>query len=397
MRILHIISGLGVGGAETLLYRLVQMSHAARAQHLVVSMSSVGIMGAKLQALGVEVRALGMGNGVPEPLLVRRLVGWIVDYAPDVVQTWMYHADLIGGFAAHLAKRTLSGRSPASGRFGVFWAIHQSEYPVFRSEPKLSVVALSCAVSSSRIPDVIICCAETARANHVRGGYSASRMHVIHNGFDVELFRPRRDARSDLRRLLGIGEDVPVVGIVGRYHAVKDYDNFIAAIGRVHREMPACRFVMIGHELVSENRALQQLLRDAGVTDVCHLVGPRDDVDALVPGFDVFCLSSRSEGFPTVIGEAMACGVPCVATDVGDTAVLIGDTGRVVPARNAQALASGLLSVLSLPFDERRKLGALARERIVSVYSIESTWQKYERVYAAVKEGAWTCAELRAS
>ncbi|VXA95286.1 Group 1 glycosyl transferase [Burkholderia sp. 8Y] len=397
MRILHIISGLGVGGAETLLYRLTQMSHATRAQHLVVSLSSVGIMGARLQALGIEVRALGMSNGVPQPLLVRRLASWIVDYAPDVVQTWMYHADLIGGFAARLAKRTLAARSAGSAGFGVFWAIHQSEYPVFASEPKLSVVARCCAASSSRIPDLIICCAEAARANHAKGGYDASRMHVIHNGFDVEAFRPRPDARSNLRGLLGVSEDAPVVGIVGRYHAVKDYDNFIAAIARVHREMPACRFVMIGHELVSENRALQQTLHDAGVADACHLLGPRDDVDALVPGFDVFCLSSRSEGFPTVIGEAMACGVPCVATDVGDTAVLIGDAGRLVPARNPQALAAGLLSVLSLPLDERRNMGELARERIVSVFSIESTWQKYERVYAAVKEGAWECAELRAS
>jgi len=353
-------------------------------------------MGRKLQTLGVEVRALGMGNGVPQPMLVRRLVNWIVDYAPDAVQTWMYHADLIGGFAAHMAKRTLASRKAGSGRFGVFWAIHQSEYPTFRSEPKLSVVARCCAVSSSKFPDLIICCAETAKANHVRGGYEASRMRVIHNGFDIDLFRPQPEARSHLRGVLGLAEDVPIVGIVGRYHAVKDYDNFIAAISRVHREMPACRFVMIGHELVSENRALQQSLHDAGVGDASHLLGPRDDVQALVPGFDVFCLSSRSEGFPTVIGEAMACGVPCVATDVGDTAVLIGEAGWVVPPRDPHALATGLLSVLSLSLEERRNRGELARQRIVSVFSIESTWHKYERVYATVKEGASACAELRA-
>ena len=395
MRILHIISGLGVGGAETLLYRLAQVSRATHAEHLVVSLSSVGIMGGKLQALGIEVRALGMSNGVPQPLLVRRLIDWIVEFSPDVVQTWMYHADLLGGFAARIARRMLASRT--SDRFGLLWSIHQSEYPTFRSEPKLGVVAKCCAIGSSRIPDLIICCAETARANHVKGGYSPARMHVIHNGFDVESFKPRPEAGSNLRRLLAVDESAPVVGIVGRYHEVKDYDNFIAAIARVHGQMPACRFVMIGHELNDDNRALQASLEKAGVRAQCHLLGPRDDVQALVPGFDVFCLSSRSEGFPTVIGEAMACGVPCVATDVGDTAVLIGETGRVVPPRDPHALADGLLSVLSLSDEERRNIGALARSRIHSVFSIESTWQKYERVYAAVKEGAWACAELRAS
>lgn len=396
MRILHIISGLGVGGAETLLYRLAQVSQNARTEHLVISMSSVGIMGARLQTLGVEVRALGMGTGVPQPLLVRKLINWIVEYEPDVVQTWMYHADLVGGFAARIARRMLASKAPSMGRFGLFWAIHQSEYPKFGADPKLGVVAKCCALGSSRMPDLIICCAETARANHVKGGYDPARMHVIHNGFDVELFKPRPDARGDLRRLLGVAEATPIVGIVGRYHEVKDYDNFIGAAARVHRQMPGCRFVMIGHELDANNRALQESLEAAGVRPAFHLLGPRDDVQALVPGFDVFCLSSRSEGFPTVIGEAMASGVPCVATDVGDTAVLIGDAGLVVPPRDSHALAEGLLALLSKSDDERRNLGESARRRILSVYSIESTWQKYESVYSAVKEGAWACAESRA-
>jgi len=397
MRILHIISGLGVGGAETLLYRLIRESQVDGAEHLVVSLSSLDIMGDRIRALGVEVRVLGMRRGAPQPLLLWRMINWIVAFKPDIVQTWMYHADLFGGIAALVARQILARREKGANRIGLLWAIHQTEFPTVGAGPKLGLVAKCCAMVSAKIPDLIVCCADSAKANHIRGGYCAERMQVIRNGFDIDLFRPLESARTRLRESIGVDEETPIVGIVGRYHAVKDYGNFVAAIGRVHRKLPKCHYVMIGQDLDWNNRALHDLLEEAGVSGACHLLGPRDDLQLLLPGFDVFCLSSRSEGFPTVVGEAMACGVPCVATDVGDTALLVGNLGPIVPRENSEALATGLLSLLTLSTDEQRNLGELARQRIRSLFSIESTWQQYKQAYGAAQKGAWQCAESRVS
>lgn len=396
MKILHIISGLGVGGAETLLYRLIRESQADGTEHMVISLSSFDLMADKIRTAGAKVRILGMLRGAPQPLLIGRMINWIVDFKPDIVHTWMYHADLFGGVAAHAARRILSWRDKEAAPFGLLWAIHQTEFPTIGSGPKLGLVAKLCAIASSRIPDLILCCADSAKASHVRGGYCAERIKVIRNGFDTQSFRPLESARLSLRQSLGASDKVTIVGIVGRYHAAKDYRNFVAAIGRVHQQLPECQYVMIGHDLDRDNLALVDLLDEAGVSDACHLLGPRNDLQFLIPGFDVFCLSSRSEGFPTVVGEAMACGVPCVATDVGDTALLVGNLGRIVPPENPEALANGLVSLLTLSTQERTNLGALARERIHSLFSIESAWGHYKQAYDIALKGASQCAKSRA-
>jgi glycosyltransferase involved in cell wall biosynthesis len=178
-----------------------------------------------------------------------------------------------------------------------------------------------------RVPDTIVCCAEAAMRTHIGGGYCMQRMRVIYNGFDVDLFKLRKRDDVPLRKLLSLDMHAPIVGIVGRYDPAKDYGNFVAAIAKVSQHLPGCHFVMIGKGLDDDNIELRSLIDDAGVSRICHLVGRCSELHILIPGFDLFCLSSRSEGSPTVVGEAMACGVPCVATDVGDTRFLVGETG----------------------------------------------------------------------
>lgn len=381
MRIVHIISGLSVGGAEMLLYRLIQASQGDGVQHTVISMSSLDTMGERIRALGVEVRLLGMSRSVPNPLSIIRLVRWIIELRPDVVQTWMYHADLFGGVAARIA-RFVTGRGRGVDRFTLAWGVHQTEFPSPASGMKLAFVAKCCAWLSSWLPDVIVCCADAVRLSHAHGGYNAKRMYVIFNGFDVELFKPRPRDSDPLREALNLDAATTVVGIVGRYDPAKDYGNFVGAVAKASATLPLCHFVMIGKGLDRDNSELRAMIDAAGIAGVCHLMGARSDVHLLVPALDVFCLSSMSEGLPTVIGEAMACGVPCVATDVGDTATLIGDTGCVVPRGDSQALAAGVVGLLSLTGDGRARLGAQARTRMVSRFSIERCWAAYQHVYS---------------
>lgn len=383
MKILHIISGLGVGGAEMLLLRLIRESNGDGTEHRVIVLSGHDALCGQVQSAGAQVEILGMRSGLPQPGFIRRIMKQIIEFEPDVVQTWMYHADLLGGIAAYLARRANPFRSPAK-RPALVWAVHHTDFPTLLAAPKLCIVARACAMVSKAVPDLIVCCAEAARASHAHAGYNSSRMMVIHNGFDAHTYRPQPEARLRLRESLGLASNALIVGIVGRYHLLKDYPNFVASAARVCHSNPQCRFVMAGKGVEPDNVELVNMLRDAGLTGACHLLGPRDDIDALIPGFDVLCLSSRSEGFPTVVGEAMACGVPCVATDVGDTRALIGDTGLVVAPADPQALATAMLSLLRLPVDERKHLGALARERIVSTFSIQSTWQNYLHAYTTL-------------
>ncbi|MDR5752719.1 MULTISPECIES: glycosyltransferase [unclassified Caballeronia] len=385
MRIVHITSGLSVGGAEMMLYRLIKTSQREGVQHTVISLSSVDMLGDRIRALGVEVKILGMSRSAPNPFLLFKLVQWILAYRPDVVQTWMYHADLFGGIAACMARWIVRWRGVDAKRLTLAWGVHQTEFPPFSANKKLALIAKTCAVLSRYVPDLIVCCAEAAKRTHSAGGYCAPRMQVILNGFDLELFRPQARQRDPLRALLGVAADTPIVGIVGRVDPAKDHENFIAAIGKTSRAFPHCHYVMIGKGLDATNVELTSLIRKAKVADVCHLLGARDDVHRLIPFFDIFCLSSRSEGLPTVVGEAMACGVPCVATDVGDTATLIGATGKLVAKEDADALASGLIALLGLSDEARLELGMKARQRMQTHFSIDTSWRTYESAYERVR------------
>jgi glycosyltransferase involved in cell wall biosynthesis len=381
VKIVHVITDLSVGGAETMLVRLIRTSQRDGLQHVVISLSAEAPLAERLITLGVQVRILGMTRGVPSPRLFRKLVGWLIELEPDVVQTWMYHADLLGGTATYAAQALRRLRGGHGKRPALCWGIHHTDLRLTGSSRVTRWVARACALLSSRVPDVIVCCAESAKSSHRLGGYCNGRMKVIHNGIDLERFRSSPQARENLRRSLGVDLSAPVVGIVGRFHPVKDYGTFLVAMRIVLDAEPQCRFVMVGQGLDAGNPELAAMLDATHTRQASHLLGPHPEPQILLGGLDVFCLSSKSEGLPTVVGEAMACEVPCVATDVGDTALLIGATGRVVPPENPVALGRALIEMLSLSVSERAALGQAARGRIQNLFSMEASWRRYEETY----------------
>ena len=381
MKIVHIITDLAFGGAEMLLVGLIRTSQRDGLEHVVISLSAEAPLAERLVSLGVQVRILGMGRSAPSARLFRQLVQWLDELEPDVVQTWMYHADLLGGTATYAAQALRRLRGGHVKRPALVWGIHHTDLRLTGSSQITRWVARACALMSSRVPDVIVCCAEAAKSSHRLGGYCGGRMKVIHNGIDLNRYRASSDARENLRRSLGIDAFAPVVGIVGRYHPVKDHATFAAAMRVVLDARPQCRFVMMGQGLEPGNAELVALLDATQTRHACHLLGPQPELQTLLGGLDVFCLSSKSEGLPMVIGEAMACEVPCVATDVGDTALLIGSTGRVVPPEDPVALGRALIAMLSLPHSERAALGQAARSRIQNLFSMEASWRRYEETY----------------
>jgi glycosyltransferase involved in cell wall biosynthesis len=206
-------------------------------------------------------------------------------------------------------------------------------------------------------------------------------MHLIPNGFDAESFRPDYSARLAVRRELGLTEDALIIGLVARWDPLKDHATFVDAASFLAREYDNIYFVLIGRGIEWDTLGLAALVRAAGLQDRMILLGERDDMPRLNAAFDVACSSSLTEGFPNTIGEAMACGVPCVVTDVGDAAAIVGNTGLAVPAGDAVAFAKACKELIALGPKARREFGRKGRERIINKYALPTIVKQYEDLY----------------
>lgn len=379
MNIFHIITGLADGGAEAVLYRLC--THDAENRHVVVSMMDEGKYGPLLRAAGVAVHCLGMPRGRVTVRGLWRLWRLLRAERPTVVQTWMYHADLVGGVLARLA-----------GVRAVCWGIRNSNLEPGKSRRATIWIARLDARLSRWVPAAIVCCAAQARDVHVRLGYAAEKFVIIPNGYDVGRFRPDAAARARLRAEWGVPDGVPLLGMVARFDPQKDHANLLAACARLQASGADFAAVLVGTGCDAGNAALVQQLAAAGLTQRVRLLGRRDDVPAVMAALDLHVLSSAyGEAFPNVLAEAMACGTPCVTTDVGDAAQIVGETGWVVPPRDAAALAEGIAAALKewreRP-DEWAARRCAARERIVETFGLDRMVQAYRRVWGeTVAEG----------
>ncbi len=369
MTILHIITGLDDGGAEAVLYRLCTLDRVRR--HHVVSLTDRGKYGPMLEAAGIPVSTIGLPRGKVTLAGFRRLRRMIAELRPDAVQTWMYHANLLGGLAARLA-----------GVHNVVWGIHHTTLDPQHSRRSTILVARACALLSRSIPRRIVCCAERSRQVHAGLGYEADRMRVIPNGYDLSVFRPDPGLGADLRRELGLAADATVIGFVARFDPLKDHRTLLQALAllRARGIMPTC--LLVGDGLALENGPLAEMISATVPADQIRLLGRRGDIPAVMNALDVHVMSSSSEAFPNVLAEAMACGTPCVSTDVGDAAVIVGATGRIVPSRDTAALAEAIAEMLVLrdasDWPARR---AAARAHVAENFALARMVDAYHRAW----------------
>ena len=375
LRIAHVITSLEVGGAQMMLVKLIQNGDRAEAEHAVFALSGAGSGGGGiaplLDRLNAPRETLGMRAAAPDPRAFWTLIRMLRKYRPDIVQTWMPHADLMGGAAAKLA-----------GCKRVVWNIRQSS--VLPSElPKRTMAVLRiCAALSDRLPTRIVSCSVEAAKAHERIGYPGGKIEAIPNGFDTERFRPNEEARQALRNELGIPADAPTVGIVCRYHEKKDVGAFLNAAGQLLQAQPDARFILCGEDMDSRNRPLNDAAERAGVSDRCSLLGRRGDAENVYPAFDLAALTSAyGEGFPNVVGEAMACGVPCAVTDAGESRHVVGGAGFVSPPRDPNAMAQNWIRYFALDGEARRSLSKKARRRIEREYEIGDVARRYLQLY----------------
>ncbi len=362
-----------------MLARLLRATDARRFRHAVITLMHGGTLEEEIRALGVPVYHAGLRRGgisLSTPFALARVIGFLRREQPDVVHGWMVH----GSLAAQFARPFLS---PAPR---VLWAVHHSP-DALRREKRLTAALIRFSARLSRragAPHGVVYVSHESRAQHEALGYDRARAVVIPNGIDTEHFAPSREHRLALRCELGLPPETLLLGLMGRFHPQKNHAGFLRAAERVLAEHPGAGIVLAGHGMEPGNAALAALMRGNrhALGDRVRLLGERRDMERITAGLDIaVSASAYGEALSLALCEAMACGVPCVTTDVGDHRRLVEGTGVVVAPGDPDALAEGCRSLLLLGREERRALGARARERILRHYALPETARRYEELY----------------
>ena len=360
-----------------MLFKLIKKNlSSSDNQHFVVALIGKGTIGPEIEALGTPVVNLNICNYRINRLLfgLRKLVILVRKYNPNIVQGWMYH----GNLAALVSARIF--RSKAS----VLWNIRHSLYDLKEEKPITRLIIQIDAKLSSKVYSIIYN-SKVSSEQHKAVGFDDRKSMIIPNGFDCEVFRPDQKKRNIMRQKIGIGDDEFIIGHAARYHPIKDHVSFLKAADMIIDRGFVARFVLAGRNVDRENLMLSQVTENIGLRNKVDFVGEQKDMPAFMNALDIFTLSSTSEAFPNVIGEAMACGIPCVATNVGDVAYIIGDTGKVVPPADPEALATAWQEILDMGEQARKALGEKARLRIRNNFSLDEVFVAYEKLYGSYR------------
>lgn len=370
MRIMHVITDLSAGGAQAMLLKLLSIGNETLTP-TVVSLMGEGVIGKRIAELGIPVFYLGLTRGPVDPFRALSMIRLARRIRPQLIQGWMYHGNLV----ASLAGLSLNGRAP------VLWNIRQTVYDL-SLERRMTAWVIKASALFARHPAAIIYNSRTSAEQHESLGYSITKRVMIPNGFNCEVFRPDEAAYRSLREELGIREDAILVGLIARYHPMKDHEGFLRAAGMVARRYPAVRFVLAGTGIGLDQPALLKAVADHDLNGRIFLLGERSDIPRLNAALDIACSGSAwGEGFSNSIGEAMACGVPAVVTNVGDSAHIVGETGLVVPPRDPESIAEAIGRLLDADPDERKKIGGAARQRIENKFSLAAVSEQYDDLY----------------
>jgi glycosyltransferase involved in cell wall biosynthesis len=370
MKIFHIITGLNDGGAEGVLFRLT--TNNKENEHIVVSLSGDGKYGQLLRDKGITVHTLDMGGVMSTITAPFRLYKLVRKFQPDVVQTWMYHADLLGGVVAKFA-----------GIKKIFWGIRNTNLSSDFSSKGTIVIAKLCAFLSF-IPSKIICCAFSAKNAHITIGYDPRKMVVIHNGYELSRFTKNLELRNSIRKDFDVSDDTFLIGTVGRYHPQKDHKNLLTAIGLFHKENKKFKVILVGQGLNQNNKELNDLICQFGLQDFIILADARTDIPAIMNSLDLHVLASKTEGFPNVVAEAMACGTLCISTDVGDAKHIVLNDKFICKPNSSELLCERISEFYNTWMNEPQimeEYKSEAYDKIHSQYSLRKMILNFENVW----------------
>lgn len=351
-----------------MLFRLLSNLDRNVFEPCVFSLTTLGTLGEKIRRLGISVTALQMNRGFMLPLIA--LIRGMRAFRPDLVNTWLYHSDLLGSIAGKLA-----------GARGIIWCIRSADFVQEDTKRTSRLVLKLCAILSGMLPDEVVYNSQKGVSAHKRYGYWEKKSRVIFNGIDGDLLRPNAEAKDSLCRSLGLAPSLQLVGMIARYDPLKNHAGFLQAAAIIKDALPEVRFILAGQGVDWSNQVLASQIESLGLQNYVLLLGPRNDVPYLLSALDMTCLSSLSEAFPNVVLESLACGVPCVATDVGDVQAIIQDRQWIVPVGDMPAMAAKCIKYLSTPISSRTNYKMKIRSAALAGFSIAAATSKFEKVY----------------
>ena len=373
IKIAHISTDLSVGGAETILFKLITHFDPNEVQSTVISLSDMGEFGSRMKSEGIPVFTLNIDPNLPNPYKFLSFLKFLKVIQPDLIHTWLYHADFLGGMASLFIKKT-----------ALIWGIHHSRIGLKWDTPKTMLLAKLNSFLSALLPNQIVYCSQNALEEHQRIGYSKSHSLVIQNGIDTNEFIADQASRSAGRLKLGIPAEAPLIGLFGRFHPIKNHQMFIKAAGSLRRIRPDVKFIMCGEGIEWTNKILCDWIEKSGISSSVYLLGPWSDMPSLTSMIDIATSCSSSESFSLVLGEAMSCEVNCVTTDLPGPVSLLGDTGWIVPVGDSDSLARAWDTILGLSIAERKIKGKLARQRILENFSLDIMVKEYLNLYQSI-------------
>ena len=364
-KIVHIIVGLSNGGAEMMLYKLLKYSDKNKYDFQVISMMNEGVMGERIKSLGIPVYTLNMRRGIPSFKCIFKALRICKNV--DIIQTWMYHADLFGFIIAKILKKKL------------ICGIHHSNLEKDKNKRSTLIIAKINAFLS-KWANIIISCSVVAKENHIKYGYYSKNIKVIPNGFELEKFYYITNAKDILIKEFPIIKNKIIFSLVARYEILKDHKTCLEAM-KIIKEKFGEKFILLlcGTDINNKNIELNNLIKKNNLEKQVLLLDRRDDIPVIMSATDIYISSSSGEGFPNVIGEAMACETPCVVTNVGDSSYIIGDTGRLVEREEPQKLANEIIDFIKTrEYVKNRKK---CRERILNNFEINKIVKEYMDLY----------------
>ena len=368
IKITHVITGLGVGGAENMLKKVLVHHDRTNFKMNVIALKG-GPLVKELIDIGIEVCVLDLKLNLKifsKLAIMRRTLKRI---EPNIIQSWMYHADLFAGIFSYFMK------------IPIIWGIRQSNLDVKHSKKLTRFIALLNSYLSYLMPAHILSCSDEAKKVHVNMGYCENKISFIPNGFELEVFTPKPTVRNDIRIKLEITDDCLVIGMVARYDPQKDFKCFIDAAALFIDVRKDVRFVLIGSGVDDKNEELMSLIQANYLEDYFILMGMRSDVSEIINAFDLTTLTAAyGEGFPNVIGESMACGIPCVVTDVGDSKNIIGDSGYVVEINKPKQITAAWLDYFNKNEEDKNILKEKTL-KIITKYDIKNIVIEYQKLY----------------
>lgn len=368
VKVIHIISGLHVGGAEMMLYRLLQNTSYQEA--VVVSLKSEGKVSTMIRELNIPVYHLGLTRNPFSLSNLSELTRLIEKYQPHVVQSWLYAADLLGGYIVKRNNRP------------IVWNIRQSETAWVAKQWHIACMQRLSAFLSKGLPDKIVYCAHTAKKSHQAIGYRKQDSLVVANGVDTDRFVRNQSVRERIRKQWGIDDDTKAIGMVGRYDVLKNQHRFLRVFSKVLQQFEQpLKAVLIGRGINEDNDALVQDIKRLGLEKHCLLLGESSEIPEIMNGLDIHLLTSDNEGWPNVLAEAMSCELPCIATKVGDVAEILGSAEYVVHVDNENEMVNACNKLLAMNNQQLRKIGEQHRQRVIEHFSLSKTVSDYDALY----------------